>query len=407
MGKQRLTLSGSLPNTRYGLIVNGGIVNLNKTGVVAVANNPLVLNSGTVRITGTGGNQINNADNLQVDGGTFDLNGFNEAVGGLNAAAAGGVVLNDSASGATLFVGGSSAGTANGDFAGVIQNGIGTVALTKEPGSSATGGRNSYTGVTNVAGGVLQVDGSITGTSQVQVANGATLRGTGTVKSPDWNIHGTVQAGGAAPMVADHLTLDLSGSSGTPMQFQSDSTARFALGSAHAASTINVLGSALGTVTFSNNTFDFLDLTAGSLAAGAYTLFDGNATATYNLGGSLLLTGLRAYPGSAVSVSGNDIVLTLPGGGGVLGDYNSNGTVDAADYVVWRNAGPTDVLPNDPTSGTVDQSDYDFWRSRFGATSGSGSVAQASSAAVPEPASLFLTFIGATAVASRRRNRKR
>jgi hypothetical protein len=72
---------------------------------------------------------------------------------------------------------------------------------------------------------------------------------------------------------------------------------------------------------------------------------------------------------------------------GVNADYNNNGVVDAADYAVWRNAGPTDVLPNDPTSGTVDGTDYDLWRSRFGATSGSGS-------AVPEPGGMLLLLLG-------------
>ena len=33
----------------------------------------------------------------------------------------------------------------------------------------------------------------------------------------------------------------------------------------------------------------------------------------------------------------------------MVGDYNNNGKVDAADYVLWRNnVGTTTVLPNDP-----------------------------------------------------------
>ena len=59
------------------------------------------------------------------------------------------------------------------------------------------------------------------------------------------------------------------------------------------------------------------------------------------------------------------------------GDYNNNGVVDAADYVVWRNAGPTDVLPNDPTSGTVDASDYDTFRANSGETRGGPDPASA------------------------------
>jgi hypothetical protein len=64
------------------------------------------------------------------------------------------------------------------------------------------------------------------------------------------------------------------------------------------------------------------------------------------------------------------------------GDYNQNGTVDAADYVLWRT--------NDGT-----QAGYDTWRVNFGASlgSGSGSVlpsAESLSAAVPEPSTWML-----------------
>ncbi len=46
------------------------------------------------------------------------------------------------------------------------------------------------------------------------------------------------------------------------------------------------------------------------------------------------------------------------------GDYNGDGIVDAADYVLWRNGGP---LLNDPTPG-VQPGDYTEWRFRFGDT---------------------------------------
>jgi hypothetical protein len=36
----------------------------------------------------------------------------------------------------------------------------------------------------------------------------------------------------------------------------------------------------------------------------------------------------------------------------LVGEYNGNGSVDAADYVVWRkNQGTSNPLPNDPTGG--------------------------------------------------------
>jgi hypothetical protein len=80
------------------------------------------------------------------------------------------------------------------------------------------------------------------------------------------------------------------------------------------------------------------------------------------------------------------------------GDYNKNGTVDAADYVVWReaqSAGATSLDNRDPMqSGPVGDADYDFWREHFGDMtmlgSGGGSV---QGAAVPEPSSVVLTLL--------------
>jgi hypothetical protein len=57
--------------------------------------------------------------------------------------------------------------------------------------------------------------------------------------------------------------------------------------------------------------------------------------------------------------------------GPVVGDYNSNGAVDAGDYVVWRNnLGTSFTLPNrDPANtGNVSTGDYNSWKSRFGQT---------------------------------------
>jgi hypothetical protein len=54
------------------------------------------------------------------------------------------------------------------------------------------------------------------------------------------------------------------------------------------------------------------------------------------------------------------------------GDYNANGTVDAADYVLWRNTRGQAVAPfagaDGSGNGLVDQADHDFWRANFGKT---------------------------------------
>jgi hypothetical protein len=64
----------------------------------------------------------------------------------------------------------------------------------------------------------------------------------------------------------------------------------------------------------------------------------------------------------------------------LAGDYNTNGAVDAADYVVWRKA------------NINDQQGYNTWRAHFGESLGGGS-GDADSVGVPEPAALALMTI--------------
>lgn len=69
---------------------------------------------------------------------------------------------------------------------------------------------------------------------------------------------------------------------------------------------------------------------------------------------------------------------------GLSGDFNSDGVVDATDYVVWRESqGQSGIgLAADGSgNGTVDETDLAIWRSNFGA-SASGSALATS---IPEP----------------------
>ncbi len=67
------------------------------------------------------------------------------------------------------------------------------------------------------------------------------------------------------------------------------------------------------------------------------------------------------------------------------GDYNVDGFVNSADYVVWRKAQGTLVPPSSGAdgdgNGTIDENDYGVWRTNFAQTLSSGSASAAISAA--------------------------
>ncbi len=80
-------------------------------------------------------------------------------------------------------------------------------------------------------------------------------------------------------------------------------------------------------------------------------------------------------------------------------DYNDNGIVDAADYVLWRKGS---IVADGDNSGTVDVADYQLWFDNFGMTGGAGASLGAIGNTVPEPASGALLALGALLVRPRR-----
>ncbi len=86
---------------------------------------------------------------------------------------------------------------------------------------------------------------------------------------------------------------------------------------------------------------------------------------------------------------------------GLTGDFNADGIVDAADYLVWRNTlgSTTDLRANGDNTGdsqdVIDGADYLVWKNNYG--SGSGGALASVHIAVPEPALAGVLAVAALA----------
>ncbi len=156
-----------------------------------------------------------------------------------------------------------------------------------------------------------------------------------------------------------------------------------------------------------------IDLTG--MAAGWHVLsleYDpatGNATAAYDdqeynfttvtgLVGNFYIGYREGLPGTGTPVARPptyDLFVAL----GLAGDFNEDGKVDAADYVIWRKNG-ANPLPND--NGLLTSAErFNLWRAKFGNMQMPG---VGSGGAVPEPRSMMLALLGLVAFAANRRS---
>jgi hypothetical protein len=151
---------------------------------------------------------------------------------------------------------------------------------------------------------------------------------------------------------------------------------------------------------------------AGNGSGNGWEQFGGSSSSvigeSYLQGNSLVSNNTTIGLGAAFNVGGaHDLEFfygAVQAAPAPTGDFNNNGTVDAADYVLWRNGSP---LQNEGgvTPGMTTPEDYATWRANFDATGGSTGagaivkgfvryVTSGASALVPEPSSVVLVGIG-------------
>jgi autotransporter-associated beta strand protein len=306
--------------------------------------------------------RLANNSRLEVAGGTFDMQGFSERVA--DVVLEGGQITSTGAS--TLHC------TSIDVRDGLIQPRLsGSAALTKTTaGTVDLDGDNTYLGATTISDGMLLVNGTHIGGGAYNVALGATLGGSGFISAP------VVVSGSLAP-----------GTGVGTLSIDGDVT--FAVNSRLA---VEIAGAAADKLAVTGN----LDLTA------AGNVLDVTGVGT---GGSWLIA---TYSGTLDGVfesipagftvdygTGANSQLTLFAVASLVGDYNNDGTVGAADYTVWRNSlggAGTSLENRDPAngSGPVSTADYDSWKAHYGDAYSGGGRNQLRS--VPEPDSLALAF---------------
>ncbi|MCI0333395.1 MAG: autotransporter-associated beta strand repeat-containing protein [Planctomycetes bacterium] len=352
-----------------------------------------IANTGTISGLGRVSNSIANSGTIRAEAGQLNLSGAsptNTASGQIQAA-----------TGAAIFY--TQGLAAN---AGVIALTGGSFDNNSRPmtntnsitgfGLIRTGGLTN-TNLLSVGAGDMDVFGNVTNNGTVNVQAGRTLffhnsvdgsgnyTGTGTVV-----YLGSFSPGASPASVSFEGNVDLTGSASLVMELggltpgtQHDQIHVAAQLSLDSALQVSLTG---GFSPSPGNAFDILDW--GALAGNFSSL------ELPTLGGTLTWDTSQLYTSGVLSIGSS---VNLPG------DYNSDGSVGVADYVIWRkNNGTNNTLANDLIGGMIGPAHYDQWRDHFGETAGAGGSPALSTAAespvstdgVPEPASVVLLYLG-------------
>ena len=305
-GVLRLALGNSTDNVILldgtgGITISSTITGANRKLTLAGSGTGTLLLSASNTYSGT--NTLNNATSvwklghanalgangnaLVMTTGTLDLASFSPTIGSLSGG--GGRITNSTAS-TTATV--TSTSTVTGTFAGVIANGSGTTAFTKQgTGTLVFTGANTYTGLTTISGGVLQIgDGTTVGSIAGNVSSSGTLSFN---RSNSLAYTGTISGAGAVVQAGSGDTTLSGNSSG------------FAGTTTVSAGTLKANGNLGGTVSVSSGATLAGSGTVGAVAitTGA-TLSPGTSPGTLTTG-SMTLAGGGNYNWQLFNATGS------------------------------------------------------------------------------------------------------
>lgn len=387
-----ITNDGTLTNSATGVISGAGTVNstLDNAGTVRATGGTLNLTDGPATNTGVfeavGDSTLNvTAPLSNLDAGTLTSGTYRSvSPAGTAAVTIAGTAVETLAAGTTAELSGDGVtmsfdGTA---LAGSLTDNAGTLNLFDGHHFNMTNAL-ANSGTVHLGGGGL---GGMLSTSSL--ANTGTLAGNGIVSGEVTNTSGTVAPGNSPGQIT--VDGDYTQGAAGELAIELLSQGNFDLLDVTGAATLDGILSVSLLSGFSpgqDNTWTIL--TAGQVVG---TFSDPQLPQlTADLAWELL------YEATSVS-----LVAYLPG------DYNRDGVVNAADYVVWRNTEGDSLARGSGADGDFDgqvtPADYAVWQANFGGTAfGSGGVSSTDAASrVPEPAAGVLCWLVAAVCGWRR-----
>jgi fibronectin-binding autotransporter adhesin len=389
-----LALSGAVDDNTLIVDAEAGQVNLDKSAANqrAVAGISNIATGATVMLTGNGGDQIYGGSNqaafgVAMGGGTLDLNSRSESIDHLTGT---GTVTNSAAASNATFTIGESGGS--GAFNGVIQDGAGTMTLSKVGAGILTlGGANTFSGTTSVTAGTLKLTNTLALQNSTVATGGTGIVFDSTVATHAFTFGGLAGSGNLALQdngTPSPVALSVGNNNGTTIYSgilsAGGSLTKIGTGSLTLSGSntygggtnvnsgklivANTTGSATGTGT--------VTVASGGTLAGSQTTAQGFISGPVNVNGGGTLAafeGASQATGSPLTLTINN-TLTLNNASGAILNFNLTGTptnnsnplINVTNLTLNGSGLTTVQISGSPASGTYDLIGYSGSLTNFG-----------------------------------------